>query len=365
MPEATLDEIGMKHGTDKSSPGHGYLAFYELFFGALRNRAITILEIGVLDGASLKTWEEYFPNARVVGVDISLSSKKYEIGRIVVELVDQSNIEELTRVGVRHGPFDIVIDDGSHMWEHQITSLRTLFPFVNNDGLYIVEDLHTNFGELQKQFKGIASTSCMDFLKAWSDIRVADNQTPTDEIEDAFLRTYGRAAYFLTFFRRACLIKKRLPPISRAAHPGQPLAVEAIPGSPLGVRLLVHIGNYGDVTAHTGFINIGSGEFPIEGITIDPIDPVLEYRVRLSDGSWSDWAPYPIFMGSRGESKPLTGIACRLVGDAGDKYVLLTFARFVGADATIEALDGEDCASTSGQAMCGVQIVIAARAPIA
>jgi hypothetical protein len=57
----SLDEVGLKHGTDKSSDGHNHLTFYGNFFLPLRESGIRILEIGVLRGASVRTWEEYFP----------------------------------------------------------------------------------------------------------------------------------------------------------------------------------------------------------------------------------------------------------------------------------------------------------------
>jgi RHS repeat-associated protein len=62
----TLDEIGLKFGTDKSSIYHNYLPFYERY----RNEPMKLLEIGVAGGASLAMWTEYFPNSAIVGADI-------------------------------------------------------------------------------------------------------------------------------------------------------------------------------------------------------------------------------------------------------------------------------------------------------
>ena len=204
----SLDEIGLKHQTDKSSLTHNYLNFYELFFEPLRTTDIKILEIGVYHGASLKTWEEYFSKANIIGVDINTETKKYESNRTTIEIANQSNIEDLTKLSMLHGPFDIIIEDGSHMWEHQITSLRTLFPFLKPGGYYIVEDLHTNYGANKQKYKGVSSISCVEYLKRWLDSLVGYGQVNLNDIEDAFLRTYGRSAKFLIFHRHACLIKK-------------------------------------------------------------------------------------------------------------------------------------------------------------
>ena len=95
---ATLDEIGLKHGTDKASPHHNYLNFYETFMAPLREQPVCLLEIGVYKGASLATWREYFPYARIVGVDIQPSAKQFEAERVRVELADQSNLEHLAQL---------------------------------------------------------------------------------------------------------------------------------------------------------------------------------------------------------------------------------------------------------------------------
>jgi hypothetical protein len=203
----TLDEIGIRFETDKSSKHHNYLQFYEQFFSGRRNDEIKFLEIGIFQGASLKTWQEYFPNARIVGVDIRPETRKFASERTVIEIVDQSNIDQLVRLGVKHGPFDIVVEDGSHRWEHQITSLRTLFPFVREGGLYIIEDLQTNFGQFEEKFREVASISCVEYLKKALDLRVADGALDIHKVEDAFLRTYARSMN-LMFSKHLCLIQK-------------------------------------------------------------------------------------------------------------------------------------------------------------
>lgn len=43
------------------------------------------------------------------------------------------------------GPFDVVIDDGSHQAPHIISAFKTLFPCMKKGSLYVVEDLHTQY----------------------------------------------------------------------------------------------------------------------------------------------------------------------------------------------------------------------------
>jgi hypothetical protein len=357
MPNTpTLDAIGLKFGTDKASSDHDYLSFYENFFEPLRNAQMTLLEIGVLGGASLRTWEEYFPNSKIIGADINPAVKMFERDRVSIEILDQSNIEQLTHVAIKHGPFDIIVEDGSHMWEHQITSLRTMFPFLKNGGLYVVEDLQTNYGAIQRDFKGVASGTCVDFLKAWVDLRVGDDQIRINEIEDAFLRTYGRAVQFITFYRRACLIRKWLGPIAHNAFYGPPLVDGSSNGGMAKVNLLAHVAYVGDVHGHSGFVNSGSARNVFQGIQIETSDIVLEYRVRWADGTWSDWVESNTFVGTRGEDKNLFGVTVRLKSIERARYILRTLGRFAGSNINVEAEDGEDCVSPLGGAMYAMQI---------
>ena len=303
MSEArSLDRIGLGHGTDKASSEHGYLEFYEQFFDGFRYKEITILELGILNGASLRTWKDYFPNAKIVGADINPATTRFQDSRIVVELLDQSNIEELTQLAIKHGPFDIVIDDGSHLWDHQITSLRTLFPFVRHDGLYVVEDLQTNYGALASTYRGIATAPCVDYLKRWLDLTLADEELPLDQVEDAFLRTYGRSALMIVFRKRACLIRKRSVLASRHVDPGEALIRDRKQPNRLCVQLLAHVGNQGDVHGPAGVVNLGGDRSTFQGLSITSGANVLEYRVRAPDGQWSDWTREGDFVGTRGQS---------------------------------------------------------------
>ena len=359
---STLDAIGLKHGTDKASSLNNLLNFYEMFFSSLRDAPLTIFEIGVYKGGSLHTWEEYFPKAKIIGADILPTAKRFERGRLIIEVLDQSNVEELSRIGIKHGPFDIVIDDGAHMWGHQITALRTLLPFVKDNGIYIVEDLWTSYGPMTERYKGVASASTADFLKAWVDLRVS--RTPRRDIEDAFLRTYQDGAQFISFCCRACLIKKQVPIIDRVKKQGagRPLVALDTSGARTAVHIVAHLSHMGDVDGPSGFVNPGLDEFVFQGLSIGCREDILEYRVRGANGTWSDWSRSDKFLGTRAESKLLTGVTVRLAENARDRYRLRTLGRFVGSGNAIEVSDGEDCTSPSGEALCGIQIELTKQA---
>jgi len=141
----TLNEIGLQFGTDKSSEIHDYLKKYEKYLPFERNQELKILEIGVLNGNSLRTWKEYYPNANVYGIDINPDCKQQEESRITIEIGSQIDGEFLSRVANQYGPFDMILDDGSHMNSHVIYSFENLWNHVKNNGIYVVEDACTSY----------------------------------------------------------------------------------------------------------------------------------------------------------------------------------------------------------------------------
>lgn len=119
-----------------------YFPIYEKHFAELRTKPIRMLEIGVCAGGSLWMWKEYFPDSRITGIDIDPACKQYEGEGVNVCIGDQTDSKFLREVGTRHGPFDVILDDGEHKGYQIIASLRNLFPYVADRGLYVVEDLH-------------------------------------------------------------------------------------------------------------------------------------------------------------------------------------------------------------------------------
>jgi hypothetical protein len=150
FPRGQLDALALQYGTDKASSNHDYMRFYEFFLNRFRNDEFVLLELGVgpqeNKGKSLLTWRDYFPKAKIVGVDIRRDAKDVETDRVTVEIGDCSDVQFLKRLGLKYLP-TIIIDDASHKWSHQVKSLETLFPILQPGGVFIMEDLHTSFGK--------------------------------------------------------------------------------------------------------------------------------------------------------------------------------------------------------------------------
>jgi 23S rRNA U2552 (ribose-2'-O)-methylase RlmE/FtsJ len=90
-----------------------YFPIYERHLAPLRNRTITVLEIGVSKGGSLQMWQRFFgPIATIVGIDINPECKQHEEPGIHVRIGDQSDPKFLQSLIDEFGTFDIVIDDG-------------------------------------------------------------------------------------------------------------------------------------------------------------------------------------------------------------------------------------------------------------
>ena len=128
---------------------HHYFDIYTRHFELYRSKPIKMLEIGVFHGGSLRMWKKFFhPDSVIVGIDIDKNCQQYEIAdsQVYVRIGSQADPDFLKTVNEEFGPFDIILDDGSHKTHHQIISFGALFrPALKEGGCYMVEDVHTNY----------------------------------------------------------------------------------------------------------------------------------------------------------------------------------------------------------------------------
>lgn len=123
-----------------------YFQIYEREMGRFLRRPVCFLEIGIFKGGSIPMWKEYFPQgSRLVFIDIDPACKAFEIDGTAVRIGNQADPDFLAALAEEFGPFDIVLDDGSHVCAHQIASFEGLWPHLRNGGLYMVEDCHTSY----------------------------------------------------------------------------------------------------------------------------------------------------------------------------------------------------------------------------
>lgn len=144
-----LTELGAEYGTDKVHD-HWYTPQYHRRFKDLQDEPIVLLEIGIggyddpnLGGASLRMWRDYFTKGDIVGLD--LHEKLIDEDRITVEQGDQSDPRVLHHLGKTYGPFDIIIDDGSHKVDDVLQSWVILWDYLKDGGWYVIEDIGTGY----------------------------------------------------------------------------------------------------------------------------------------------------------------------------------------------------------------------------
>ena len=119
-----------KHGSDKRPE---YMAVYERICDTLPEDP-AIVELGVLNGESLKMWLAAFPAGRVVGVDRDLEA--YWPNGTVCVVADQTDTDAITP----YGPFHLIVDDASHQYKPTMASFYGLWQHVRPGGWYVVED---------------------------------------------------------------------------------------------------------------------------------------------------------------------------------------------------------------------------------
>jgi hypothetical protein len=209
-----LDELGLAHGTDKASNIHDFLRLYERRLMHLRDESFLLIEIGVYHGGSMNTWSEYFPNATIVGLDTNEECRKYEHGNISVRIGNATDPKFLLDIIHEFGRPLVVLDDGSHRWDHQIQSLQILFPILRPSGFYVVEDLDTSFEAhlAQAPFQGLSQISGFDYLALLARRTVADQAFGSEKPHDTFIQENYKWVGSIEFARRTCVLSKKPDP---------------------------------------------------------------------------------------------------------------------------------------------------------
>ena len=153
-----LNEIGRRHGTDKSDLHHGYLDIYERVLP--RQLRGSLLELGWLDGASVRTWREWLPHWEITGLDIDSKEPIPGINFVQGKQDDPAVLDLLDE-------YDVIIDDASHESDKTIASFELLWPHLKSHGLYFIEDIQTSYFPTWN-FRG--GPSAMQYFKDLADL---------------------------------------------------------------------------------------------------------------------------------------------------------------------------------------------------
>lgn len=147
----SLTKLGRQYGTDKAMPHHNYTPHYERLFDEWRFRSdLTLLEIGIDRGGSIRMWRDFFPHAAIHCFDHNpwCVGGVSDVSGVHAHCLDAANPAHLAQFfkATGHPKFDIIIDDGSHLPEHQWASFLGLKDSLKKDAYYIVEDMDAPYG---------------------------------------------------------------------------------------------------------------------------------------------------------------------------------------------------------------------------
>ena len=173
-----------------------YFDIYETHFNKYVNKELVVLEIGVSHGGSLQMWKNYFGDkVKIYGVDNNPKCKGLEEDGIEIFIGSQSDKSFLNKLKKKIPKVDILIDDGGHTMEQQITTFKELFDHIKDDGLYLCEDLHTSYwlkygGGLKR------NGTFIEFSKNWIDFLHAYHSHQKSFHPNEFTRTVNSIHYY-------------------------------------------------------------------------------------------------------------------------------------------------------------------------
>ena len=168
-----------------------YFSVYEILFNKYKNKRITFVEIGVLDGGSLLMWKKYFgKNAKIIGIDLNPKAKKFEKNGIDIQIGSQSDENFWNKFFQKNGKIDILLDDGGHTNKQQIITTNNV-KNIKDNGMIVIEDAHTSY---QKEFGNPSKYSFINYSK-----KIIDDINHRFNMKDNFkfsLNKYIYSAYF-------------------------------------------------------------------------------------------------------------------------------------------------------------------------
>ncbi len=183
-----------------------YFEVYDRHFSRFRGTDVHVVEFGVSHGGSLQMWKQYFgTNAKIFGIDINPKCKVLEEEQIEIIIGDQEDRQFLKSLNGAISRIDILIDDGGHKMKQQINTYEELFPFIDENGVYLCEDLHTSYwpeygGSYMKSDSFIEySKNFIDYINAWHSV-----ETSRLSVTD-----FTKSVHSLHYYDSVLVIEKR------------------------------------------------------------------------------------------------------------------------------------------------------------
>lgn len=138
----TLQELWNTKGfwyypTDKGKE-HSYLDVYSELFLPFKDQKINFIEIGIYMGGSMRLFEDWFSQANIIGYDVTFEFIKVPFnGKKILKSCLDFTADEF-----KDNPPNIIIDDASHILEHQLKMVEICYPQLHPGGMLIIEDVN-------------------------------------------------------------------------------------------------------------------------------------------------------------------------------------------------------------------------------
>ena len=152
-----LCRLGAEYGTDKSPYSttwhhHPYTAVYDLLFADRRYSPITLGELGILENSSIRMWRSYFTQAQIFGFEVSAEKVAAAQAECLpgthYYTADVTNRASMFQAfNKANCLFDILIDDSTHLFDHQIAFVEVAMDFVKPGGMIVIEDVFRGWDE--------------------------------------------------------------------------------------------------------------------------------------------------------------------------------------------------------------------------
>ena len=131
-----ISKSGKSHAGGDRCCVNDYDKIYDRY---LPEKPKVVVEVGVFTGTGLRVFSDYYPDARIIGLDISPETVK-DPGRAEVHYFDQTDPKGLDKI-LNGNKIDVVIDDGLHRAFSMVNTYNYFREYLNNDAVYFIEDI--------------------------------------------------------------------------------------------------------------------------------------------------------------------------------------------------------------------------------
>lgn len=194
-----------------------YFDIYEKHFSRLIGKSPVILEIGVAQGGSIDMWNHYFDgDCTIYAIDIDPRCKRFEKDNVKIFIGDQGDPNFWEHFKENVPKLDLVLDDGGHKMNQQITTYECLFDHIKDDGTYMCEDTHTSY--MPNYGGGVEKPGTfIEYTKKLIDLLHVYHADAT-----RLVPSFRKKAHSITFYDSIVVIEKKRDekrPVSIAQRP--------------------------------------------------------------------------------------------------------------------------------------------------